>query len=86
LRRWSRGHPDWTLLPGDTPNRIRELLRRCLEKDAQRRLRDAGEIRIAIEDVIARRSRTSRTKLKSHPLHAVVRAAAYGRGLRWRAC
>jgi serine/threonine-protein kinase len=46
--------PDWTLLPGDTPNRIRELLRRCLEKDAQRRLRDAGEIRIAIEDVIAR--------------------------------
>jgi serine/threonine-protein kinase len=46
--------PDWSLLPAETPARIRELLRRCLEKDPQRRLRDAGEIRIAIEDVITR--------------------------------
>ena len=46
--------PDWSLIPPETPARIRELLRRCLEKDAQRRLRDAGEIRIAIEDVMAR--------------------------------
>jgi len=46
--------PDWALIPPATPTRIRELLRRCLEKDPQRRLRDAGEIRIAIEDVIAR--------------------------------
>jgi serine/threonine-protein kinase len=46
--------PDWSLLPAETPARIREVLRRCLEKDPQRRLRDAGEIRIAIEDVIAR--------------------------------
>ena len=46
--------PDWSLIPAATPARIRELLRRCLEKDAQRRLRDAGEIRIAIEDVITR--------------------------------
>jgi serine/threonine-protein kinase len=46
--------PDWSLIPAHTPARIRELLRRCLEKDAQRRLRDAGEIRIAVEDAIAR--------------------------------
>jgi serine/threonine-protein kinase len=46
--------PDWSVIPETTPARIRELLRRCLEKDPQRRLRDAGEIRIAIEDVIAR--------------------------------
>ena len=46
--------PDWSIIPETTPARIRELLRRCLEKDPQRRLRDAGEIRIAIEDVIAR--------------------------------
>ncbi|HEX6790584.1 MAG TPA: protein kinase, partial [Candidatus Krumholzibacteria bacterium] len=45
--------PDWSQLPPATPARIQELLRRCLEKDPQRRLRDAGEIRIAIEDVIA---------------------------------
>jgi serine/threonine-protein kinase len=46
--------PDWSLIPAQAPARIRELLRRCLEKDPQRRLRDAGEIRIAIEDVMAR--------------------------------
>jgi Tol biopolymer transport system component len=46
--------PDWSLIPVETPARIRELLRRCLEKDPQRRLRDAGEIRIAIQDVMAR--------------------------------
>jgi serine/threonine-protein kinase len=46
--------PDWSLIPAQTPARIRELLRRCLEKDPQRRLRDAGEIRIALEDVITR--------------------------------
>ncbi len=46
--------PDWSLIPAEAPTRMRELLRRCLEKDPQRRLRDAGEIRIAIEDVMAR--------------------------------
>jgi serine/threonine protein kinase/Tol biopolymer transport system component len=45
--------PDWNALPSRTPRRIRELLRRCLEKDPTRRLRDAGEARIVIGDVIA---------------------------------
>ena len=35
-------------LPGDTSPGIRRLLRRCLAKDAQQRLRDIGEARIAI--------------------------------------
>ncbi len=37
--------PDWTLLPQRTPKPLRELLRRCLEKDRQRRLRDAAEVK-----------------------------------------
>jgi hypothetical protein len=41
--------PDWQGLPTDTPPRLIELLRRCLEKDARRRLRDIGEARIEIE-------------------------------------
>jgi Tol biopolymer transport system component len=36
--------PDWTLLPAATPFRVRELLRRCLEKDPKRRLRDIGDV------------------------------------------
>jgi Tol biopolymer transport system component len=42
--------PNLDGLPADTPPEIRQLLRRCLAKDPQRRLRDIGEARIAIEE------------------------------------
>jgi serine/threonine protein kinase len=42
--------PDWSLLPADTPPGIRALLRRCLQKDARNRLRDAADIKIQIHD------------------------------------
>src|SRR5262249_62087272 len=45
--------PEWNALPGATPERLRALLGRCLEKDAKRRLRDIGDARIEIEDVLA---------------------------------
>lgn len=41
--------PDWKALPAATPERVRELLRRCLEKDPSRRLRDAGDARLELE-------------------------------------
>ena len=41
--------PDWSALPAATPAAIRQLLRRCLERDPKQRLRDIGEARIAIE-------------------------------------
>jgi len=41
--------PDWTALPSSTPARVRELLSRCLQKDANKRLRDIGDARIEIE-------------------------------------
>ncbi len=44
-----RSEPEWTLLPATTPAHIRNLLRRCLEKDARKRLRDIGEARILLE-------------------------------------
>ncbi len=37
--------PDFTALPNDTPPAIDTLLRRCLERDPKRRLRDIGEAR-----------------------------------------
>ena len=43
----------WDALPPATPPALRQLVRRCLERDAARRLRDIGEARIAIEDAIA---------------------------------
>jgi Tol biopolymer transport system component len=47
-----RAEPDWTALPTSTPTRIRELLRRCLQKDPRQRLRDIGDARIAIEEIL----------------------------------
>jgi Tol biopolymer transport system component len=46
--------PDWEALPAALPQRARMMLRRCLEKDPKRRLRDIGEARIALETVAAR--------------------------------
>jgi serine/threonine-protein kinase len=48
-----RAEPDWTALPNSVPQRIRELVRRCLQKDPKLRLRDIGEARIAIDAALA---------------------------------
>jgi serine/threonine protein kinase/Tol biopolymer transport system component len=47
-----RGEIDLATLPGDTPEPLRDLLRRCLDRDAKRRLRDIGEARIVLERAI----------------------------------
>lgn len=41
--------PDWSQLPAGIPSTVRELLERCLEKDAKRRLRDIGDARHALD-------------------------------------
>lgn len=45
--------PDWALLPPNTPPLIRRLLRRCLEKELRRRLRDVGDARLELEEAAA---------------------------------
>jgi serine/threonine-protein kinase len=40
-------------LPAETPSAIKRLIGRCLTRDWRRRLRDIGEARIAIDEVIA---------------------------------
>ena len=42
--------PEWSALPTETPAGIRALLRRCLQKDPARRLRDIADARFSIED------------------------------------
>jgi Tol biopolymer transport system component/predicted Ser/Thr protein kinase len=44
-----RAEPDWSALPAAIPPRIRELLRRCLERDRKKRLQAIAEARIAID-------------------------------------
>jgi eukaryotic-like serine/threonine-protein kinase len=45
--------PDWTALPADTPAPIRRLLRRCLQKDPQKRLPHIGAARIEIDEALS---------------------------------
>jgi len=44
-----RGEPELSQLPEKTPQRIRELVQRCLIKDPKQRLQAIGEARIALD-------------------------------------
>ena len=47
-----RDEPDWTRLPHGAGPRVRALMRRCLQKDPYQRLRDIGDGRLALDDVM----------------------------------
>jgi len=48
-----KSEPSWALLPADTPPNVVRLLRRCLEKDQRRRLRDIGDVRLDLDEPAA---------------------------------
>jgi serine/threonine-protein kinase len=48
-----KSEPEWTALPSDLPGPVRRLLRRCLEKDPKRRLRDVAEGMLQLEEGLA---------------------------------
>ena len=64
--------PDWSALPAKTPQTIRTLLRRCLEKDPRRRLDSAAVARLEIEEAFTSPAADER------PLNEG------GRGAQWR--
>jgi len=45
--------PDWTKLPAAAPAPVQRLLRRCLEKDPSRRLRDIGDARLDVDSALS---------------------------------
>ena len=45
--------PNWSALPNDVPQPLRRLLRRCLQKDRNKRLAHASDARLEIEDAQA---------------------------------
>jgi Tol biopolymer transport system component len=44
--------PSWEKLPAETPRRLERLLYRCLAKNPRRRLRDIGDARLELEEMI----------------------------------
>ena len=41
--------PDWTILPATVPPAVVNVLRRCLQKDRRQRIRDLGDVSLALE-------------------------------------
>ena len=68
--------PDWSALPAATPERIQQLLRRCLEKDPNNRLRDAGDARLEIEAALAQGGGTGRVTARWKVAVAALAGAA----------
>jgi hypothetical protein len=64
-----RDDPPWTALPVSTPAHVRAVLRRCLERDPRRRLRDIGDARLLLEggDAI-----TPAPDVRRRSLHAFI--------------
>jgi eukaryotic-like serine/threonine-protein kinase len=46
-----KSEPRWLALPPDTPANVRHIVQRCLEKDPRQRVRDIGDVRLALEGV-----------------------------------
>ncbi len=44
--------PDWSALPRDTPRGAVHLMRRCLRKEREARLRDIGDVRLDLEELL----------------------------------
>ena len=86
--------PDWSMLPADTPRTVRRLIQRCLEKDPKQRLRDIGDARLDLEQVIrgeveetderiaVQRARSWRTRARMAAAATIVFAATSA-GLLW---
>ena len=74
--------PVFDALPAHTPAAIRKLLKRCLDKDPKRRLRDIGEARIAIEEAL---SGTAPEVAPAPPLPRLPVASPASRPVAWMA-
>jgi serine/threonine protein kinase/tetratricopeptide (TPR) repeat protein len=65
LARIIEREPDWQALPKNTPENVRILLRRCLEKDPDRRLGDISDVVIEISETLSTPQLTLSVRLRS---------------------
>ena len=64
LVRIIKSEPDWEALPKETPSNIRSLLRRCLEKNPNRRLGNVADASIEINGALRKLQMEPTTKLR----------------------
>ena len=74
-----KSDPDWSSLPSGTPAVIRSLLRQCLAKPRNQRLRDARAARLMIEDTLAAPAElppaSAETPVERRPARVAIAAA-----------
>lgn len=77
---------DLSRLPKETPNNVRHVLERCLERDKNKRFRDIGDVRIELEhgsgESLAPVSPARRSPFEMIAIAAVIFALA-GAGAMW---
>ena len=74
-----RGEPDLDALPRETPARVRDVVTRCLRKDANKRLQHIGDARIALEEAGTAPEESPASRARATwlaPLAAALAAAA----------
>ncbi|MBL7144972.1 MAG: protein kinase, partial [Phycisphaerae bacterium] len=76
LARIIEREPDWEALPESTPTNIRVLLRRCLEKDPNRRLGDIADAAIEIKETLRKPLVAPTSKLRR--IAMIIGAVAIG--------
>ncbi len=59
--------PDWAALPPGTPEKVREILRKCLRRDAKVRLRDIGDARLDLEELAASADASGQLPFEENP-------------------
>jgi serine/threonine-protein kinase len=57
--------PDWGTLPSSVPPKAREILRRCLRKDADERPRDIRDVRLELSEIASGGAKAGASREKS---------------------
>jgi serine/threonine-protein kinase len=71
-----RSEPPWAALPPETPVTLHNVLRRCLQKDPRQRVRDIGDVRLALSGAFETTAVVETTAVAVSPLRVWQRPAA----------
>jgi serine/threonine-protein kinase len=79
-----RAPVEWDTLPASTPAGVRRLLRRCLDRDPKKRLRDIGEAKIALEALGTEPEPVAASATPAPPPRSLAKTIRLGRRHRGR--
>jgi Tol biopolymer transport system component len=69
--------PDWSRLPKNTPAKVQQLLRRCLQKNREQRLQTVAEARAVLDQLLGAPAGVSRTRVAMAAAVVLSIAAGY---------